>query len=303
MTPNNKNAQQAHAALKAAASGSEQDLGQLSRSMASLVSTRVKSVAAFAVLQQEQQQLSKQPLLAQLLAAAKGPRAAFDAPLEPADGKLWPELAAVATAAGACCKLGTMLIEHKPALLAASKKDSNNSNCGTSSTSRVSSNASCSSASTANPAKDWVVLAAKCMLHLGTWMLQQPGQAVIKAAFSSLYSLAADRSSSGGLSGVMGPCAKALLLDQRHGAAQGGLLLQFPVHTSPLVLLLHSAVCTVRWLREQLQAAAGSSLSGGTGQQQAAAKQLSMRAQVTAKALELQTSCRRLSATMPAARQ
>jgi hypothetical protein len=235
MRPGNSYAKQAQAAVWAAASGSEQQRQQLSRKMASMVSSCLKSFAASAVLQAErQQQDSKQAQRVQHFATAEHCAAHVTQPLEPAEGSYWPEIDAVAMAASLCCNLGTLLTKQTPVQLAGSNSSSHGS------TSRVT--------SAAGPGREWMVLSAKCMLHLSTWLQQQPSTAITAAAFSTFADTVEKASPVGGF------CHMALMLE--HGYGERVICqLKSIMHTSSLVLVLHSAVRTVRWLGQQLLAA------------------------------------------------
>jgi hypothetical protein len=246
--PDNSYAKQAEAAVQAAASGSEQQRQQLSRKMTSSVNSCLKSLAASAVLQAERQrhqQGSKQTQGVQRSATLTTEQcvAGLTQPLEPAEGSYWPEIDTVAVAASMCCSLGKLLSEQTPAQVAESSS-SNGSTSGGSSAAR--------------PGSDWMVLAAKCMLHVTTWLQQQPSTAITAAAVSTYRNTGEVKQKAGPAAAF---CHMAMLLEQCQDAEQGSCQLVGRAHTSSLVLVLHTAMRTVRWLSRQLLA---SSISVGS---------------------------------------
>jgi hypothetical protein len=255
----NSYAKQAQAAVRAAASGSEQQRRQLSRQMASMVSSCLKSFAASAVLQAErQQQGSKQTQGAHWIATTGQCVAGLTQPLQTAEGSHWAEIEAVAVAAALCCNLGTLLSQQTPDQPArsSSSSSSNGSTIGV--------------ASAAGPDMEWIVLAATCMLHLSTWLQQQPITAISAAAFSTYTgAVHASAKAQTRASSDWAQCNVALLLELFQDAEQGGCQVDVE-HPSSLDVLLRIAVRTVQWLSRQLLTA-GSSMAGSSAVNDAAA--------------------------------
>jgi hypothetical protein len=254
--PGNSYANQAQAAVLGAASGSKRQQHLLSRKMASMVASCLKSLGASAMLQADrQQQRSQQTQQAHQPAAAQHSTYHLSQRLEPAGGKVWPEIDAVAVAAALCCELGTVLSQQMPAQPAASSSSSSSSQV---------------TGAPAGPAREWVMLAAKCMLHMSEWLLQQPHQAIAATAFSTSEGALKAKAAAGQgcMAGTAGAyCHMALLLQQWHTSKQDGSQLLNDAHSSSLVLVLYGAVRTVRWLRQQLLA---DGLPGDSNRQAAA---------------------------------
>jgi hypothetical protein len=210
-------AQQALTALGAAARDCAEQQLLLQRGLQSMLSTSLKALAATVAMFAENLLSLVLSMMAQCLGVSSG---------------LHPKLQHLAVLARVCCDFGTLLAQ--PSRLQPAGESMYSSNAGA-----------------AGAATEFMVLAAKCLLHISSWLQQQRGEALITASLERPGSQKKEE-------------ARANTVRVIELYSWGGMQLQqlLDCHktTSQLQRLLHGCIYTTGWLLQQL------SESGVTGQ-------------------------------------
>jgi hypothetical protein len=163
---------------------------------------------------------------------------------------LIPEVKRLAVLARVSCDIGTLLAQpcrQQPAA---------ESGCGSSS----SISGGSSSAGAAGASRQFVVLAAKCLLHMSSWLQQRTGEGLITASL--------ERTGVDGQKWQEQADSPLVIKLFSWGGMQLQQLLDSYESTTQLQQLLHGCIYTTDWLLQQLSVAG---VAGQDGQQAAAA--------------------------------
>jgi hypothetical protein len=224
----NLSAQQAVTAFAAAARGC-QERQQLQRGLESMLNSCRKACAA-AVLRFNEQALQPSPLIDMMMRAGAG---------------LIPDIRKLAVLARVSCDLWTLLAQ--PCRQQWQQPAAEPGVVGS------------RSSSSAGAARQFVVLAAKSLLHISSWLQQRPGEGLITAPLQSL----------GGPKDHKRPNAPSVIALFSWGGMDLQQLMDSYDTTTQLQQVLHGCIYSTNWLLQQLSVAG---VAGQDGQQAAAAQ-------------------------------